>query len=145
MTHNYFLCSVTTSCACDVGMKSRGPWSWAQSKTNAVTNKHAFKTLPSPLFPLGTHVVPSHPLTRPVGDGDPTLHGNALEEPILRTALCFFSLNLPFNAELQDDQRLSAIMLDSRRNVTSLLIYLRALKVILLLHSYEVLWISSSV
>jgi len=27
MTHNYFLCSVTTSCACDVGMKSRGPWS----------------------------------------------------------------------------------------------------------------------
>lgn len=145
MTHNYFLCSVTTSCACDVGIKSRGPWSWARSKTKAVTNKHAFKTLPSPVFPLATHVVPSHPLTRPVGEGDPTSHGNAAEEPVLRTDQVFFPLNLPFNTELQDDQKLCAIALDSCRNVTSPLIYLRALKVTLLLHSYDVLWISSSV
>jgi len=54
----------------------------------------------------------------------------------------FFSLNLPFNAGLQDDQRFSVIMLDSCRNVTSLLIYLRALTFVLLLHSYDVLWIS---
>lgn len=79
--------------------------------------------LPSPVFPLATHVVPSHPLTRPVGDGDPTLHGNAAEESVLRTAEGFFPLSLPFNTELQDDQRLCAITLGSFCNVTSPLIY----------------------
>ncbi len=57
--------------------------------------------LPSPVFPLAAHVVPSNPLTRPVGDSDPTLHGNAAEEPVLRTAEFFFPLSLPFNTELQ--------------------------------------------